>query len=141
MSEALDPEDVIYRRILPVHFVPDSNTGRMRPSSAAFERRPDEEHASCYIHSLLLANDLVPTDALDQHAGFGLVSAPVDCLRQHDCDAVPDPNGVDPNHPHKCDPAHGALLEPSGSVSGIKKNWRKFARHQCVSVLHAPPPP
>jgi hypothetical protein len=139
MNELLDKDDEVYRRILPCHFIHDSNLGRSRPSSAAFERRSDEEHASCYVGSLLSANDLQPLDVLDKHEALGLVSATVQCLRTYGCDARPDPHGLDADNPHKCDAAHGALIEPPVlAKSGIKKNWAKFAKDPAIGVLVAP---
>ncbi len=138
-EEALAAEDEVYRRIISRHYIHDGNLKRMRPSSAAFERRPDEDHASCYIGSLLVKHGLAPADILHMHEALGLVSGPLACLRKHGRDAAPDPGGTDPEHPHKCDPAHGKLLEPDGVSKGkLGRGWGLFAKDPCIKVVQEP---
>lgn len=138
MTDALEPEDRIYRRLLPTHYVPDGNQERMRPSSAAFERRPNEAHASCYIDSLLVDNGLQPADVLDGQERLGLVRVGVDCLRDHGRDAAPDPD-TDPDKPHKCDPAHGKLIEPTGVSKGeLRRGWGRVAQDSRIEILKPP---
>lgn len=147
MADPLDADDQFYRRVMPSQIIDDEKLGRRRPSSAAFSKRDHEDHASCYIHSLLDSNGLTPDDVLDGHDQFGLIAGTVECLRSYDCDAAPDPI-VSPTQSHRCDPAHGKLIEPPDrSPSAIRKNWGKFARDPALQVLAdpdalpAPPPP
>jgi len=139
-GEGLADEDQIYRRLLSEHLIYDQNRGQERPSSAAFGRRRNEEHASCYIHSLLIDNNLQPSDVLDGHVSMGLLQVSLAALRVHEMDARPDPNGVDPERPHKCDVAHGAIVEPSGkSKSAVKKLWGALASSEELAVVIRPP--
>ncbi len=139
LDKPLAGDDGIYRRFISRHYIRDDNLGRMRPSSAAFERRSDEAHASCYIESLLRAHELKPEDVLYKHEALGLLYSPVECLRKHERDAAPDPEGIDSDHAHKCDPAHGKLIEPEGlSKRTLKVGWGRFAKDACIDVLQEP---
>lgn len=139
--DGLSPEDSTFRRFLPGQYVQDDNLGRRRLSSAALECRPAEAHPSCYIESIMIANDLTPARVLDGHAGLGLAQLRVETLRRHDYDATPDPGGVDPYTPHSCDVAHGALIEPTGlSKSALKRHAGKLAKDDDVAILAEPAP-
>jgi hypothetical protein len=137
----LSNQDKAYRRVLGSMFIYDENQERKRPSSAAFRRRTDEAHASVYVESLLLANDLSAEDILDEHDGLGLVVGSIALFRHHGFDVRPDPDGVNPERPHKCDSAHGAVIEPEASLSSIKKAWGRFAKEPELQVLVEPSQP
>jgi hypothetical protein len=65
------PDDAeLWRRIPPWHFVPDENSGQIRPSSAAFEDHPDGSPMSVFLAAE--ARDL--RHALAGHQGFALAS-------------------------------------------------------------------
>jgi hypothetical protein len=136
--EPLGNGDAIYRRVPPWHLVPDGNAGARRASSAAFECRSDEAHASCYVESLLSEHRIDPVHVVDGHEGYGSARVPLETLRSHGFDAVPDPDGIDPEHPHPCDPAHGALIEPDGTPSGSVKNRRRLAKDPAVQLVILP---
>ena len=78
---------------------------------------------------------LVAADVLYDHAKLGLVSAELSTFRTHGFDAVPDPDGVDVNRPHPCDPAHGAIVEPAvDSKSALKKAAAKLAKDERLRI-------
>lgn len=138
-DEPLSADDAVYRRFLRTQFVPDANLGRMRLSSAAFERRSGEEHLSCYIESIMVAHDLLPERVLDGHPRLGSARITVATLRSHGYDAKPDPDGIDPAAPHPCDVAHGAILEPDLSGKPLKRRAGELASDDAVTVLTVPP--
>jgi hypothetical protein len=111
----------------------------MRPSSAAFEKRPGESHASCYVESIMSDNKLSVADVMQGHEHLGCARITLATLRSHEFDAVPDPNGVNPARPHVCDVAHGALIEPPLSGSGLKKRAGRLAKDEAVEVVIKPP--
>ena len=65
------PDDAeLWRRIPPWHFVPDENSGQIRPSSATFEDHPDGSPMS-----VLLATEAGdPQHTLAGHQAFALAS-------------------------------------------------------------------
>lgn len=130
----LDDSDYCYRRVFPSQIVEDGNTGKRRPSSAALERRAGEETASMYARSLLEKHQISIDRVLEGHEGMAVVGLAVEAIRRIDFDAVEDPDGVDPDHPHPCDPAHSGLVEPELSGKPLKRSLSALAKEANVHI-------
>lgn len=71
---SIEDDDALWRRIPPVHQIPDENQGGMRPSSAAFEDHPSGTPMSIHVAKDAVSLGYGPTDALQGHSGFALVA-------------------------------------------------------------------
>ena len=131
---ALEDDDSVLRRFFGWMYVYDENLSRRRPSSAAMEHRPDESDLSCYVESLMQVHGLATDEVLFGHESMGLARATLLVLRSHGYDACPDPDGVDPNNPHPCDRAHGAIQEPHVSPSALRKRAGRLMKEAEVEV-------
>jgi hypothetical protein len=81
-DKAIADADLLWRRILRSQIVLDQNTGRQRPSSAAFEDSPDGTPMSAFwekLHRELGHNE---ADALRGHEDLGLASFAVKVARE-----------------------------------------------------------
>ncbi len=89
---------VLWRRIPPRHFVRDENTGRMRPSSAAFEDHPNGSPMSVILGDVLLASGRFAEDALAGHADFALAAFAAGLARQFGQGVMREPLDDEPAH-------------------------------------------
>jgi hypothetical protein len=87
-------EAALWRRIPPWHFVPDENTGQVRPSSAAFDNDPNGSPMSV----VLAAEAIGPEQVLAGHPGFALASIKVGLVRECQQGVVRDPLPDEPAH-------------------------------------------
>jgi hypothetical protein len=89
------PDDaILWRRIPPWHFFYDTNLGRMRPSSAAFEDDADGSPMSV----VLAAETSGPENALAGHPGYALASFTAGMARECSQGVARDPLPHEPAH-------------------------------------------
>ena len=62
------------RRIPPLHFIPDLNTGRIRPSTAAFKDHQNGSPMSVLLADVLIGSGRGPLDVLANFDYFALAS-------------------------------------------------------------------
>jgi len=138
-DDPLSDPDVqsVYRRLFSSQIVFDDNQQRRRPSSQAYRRRKNEVHASVCMGALLREHHLRPLDILEDHEAMGLASLLIESLRAEGADAIPEPVEASAR-PHKCDPAHGSLIEPNLPETAIRNMWRRFAKRPDIVLLVDP---
>lgn len=93
-DDSIPSTEQLLRRVPPAWWVFDSNLGRRRPTSAAF----DDPEMSVAIQSSLLARGEPVTKVLRGHEGFGLVSITAGLVRQLGQGVAKDPLPEDPDH-------------------------------------------
>lgn len=128
-----DPSSVaddhrLLRRIPPILFLNDANTGEYRPSSAAFDNDAEGGPMSTYHEPTVLGLGLPIEAPLIDHEGYGLASLEAGALRslQQRVALQPDDSG------HPCDPAHCA-------VAGSKNGKRRSKIRALATILVYPP--
>lgn len=96
------PDDAeLWRRVPPYLCVPDGNSGRIRPSSAAFSDSSDGTPMSVDLAKIVLANGGDPTTTLAGYPGCFLVSLTAGQVR----DPLKGKQGVQLS-PTSANPAH-----------------------------------
>ena len=116
--------DQMLRRVPPWHFVPDDNSGSLRPSSAAFEDDDDGSPMSMHRRTVIDSTGGHIERLMVGHIGFGLVGLSAGDLRSRDQTVHSDPLDDEPAH---------ALICGTKTDSN-----RRFFRRQSVWVI-APP--
>lgn len=96
-----DTADLL-RRIPPAHFVPDGNSGLVRPSSAAFEDDNDADPMSVYLSTVLVANQREYASVLVGHPGYGLAAITAGMAREKNQTVHPDPIPEEVSHTVVC---------------------------------------
>lgn len=91
-------ESLVYRRVPPLHIVPDDNAGGLRPSSAAFGNDRDGDPMSVVLGDELerLARD--PASVLGGHPGFALAQFVARLPRQLSQRVCRTPQPEEPAH-------------------------------------------
>ncbi len=87
-------ESSLWRRIPPIHFVDDENTGKKRPSSAAFDNDKDGDPMSVVIAAESRGKESV----LKGHEGFALAAITAGLARSCGQILVRKPLAEEPAH-------------------------------------------
>jgi hypothetical protein len=91
--------DPLWRRIPPLHLVPDQTAGGVRISSAAFiDDREDGDPMSVVLGRELLEAGREPQSALGIHTNFGIASIPARVARECNQVIFRDPTDDEPAH-------------------------------------------
>lgn len=88
----------LWRRVAPQHIVPDENTGRRRPSSAAFGDHPNGSPMSVMIGDTVMQSGRGPNDVLVGYPGYGLASFTAGLARTCGQGVARDPTPNEPAH-------------------------------------------
>jgi hypothetical protein len=88
----------LFRRIPPCHFVPDQNSGGLRPSSAAFNDHPNGSPMSVVLADVLAAMGRRPDDVLAGHIGFALAKITAGFARECQQGVAREPLEDEPAH-------------------------------------------
>jgi len=91
-------EAELFRRISPRHFVPDENSGGLRPSSAAFSDHPNGSPMSVVLADVLAATGRHPDDLLARYGGFALAMITAGLARECQQGVAREPLGDEPAH-------------------------------------------
>lgn len=128
--EAACPDDIsisdetrLYRRIHPKHFVRDSNTNQVRPSSAAFSNSTDGSPMSVALGDTLHELGRTPESVVEAYPNFALACLPARfprTLNQTICRC-----------PVAEEPAHGGV--GGNKTPSVKRKLREAA------AWHVPP--
>ena len=120
-DQTIENEERLFRRIHPIHIVPD-DTGGYRVSSAAF----GDPQLSIDIHSTLLAAGLDETHCLRDYDAYGLVSITAKLAREQQQIVYREPTPENAAH---------------GIVGGKKTSAVKKAFYtNCTWVIDTRPP-
>jgi hypothetical protein len=95
-------QDLMLRRIPPVHFVPDENSGGQRPSSAAFDNDKDGDPMSVYRQTVIESSGGTMERVMEGHAGYALAAISAGDLRSRDQTVHSDPLADEPAHAVVC---------------------------------------
>ena len=88
----------LFRRIPPCHFVPDENSGALRPSSAAFNDHPNGSPMSVVLADVLAATGRNPDDVLADCRGFALAMITAGLARECQQGVAREPLEREPAH-------------------------------------------
>jgi hypothetical protein len=91
-------EAQLLRRIPRVHFIKDEISGRVRPSSAAFDNDPDGSPMSVVLADVLPQIGHSPADVLTGHEGYALASIAAGLARECGQGVARDPLPEEPAH-------------------------------------------
>ncbi len=106
-------EAELWRRIPPWHFIPDLNTSRIRPSTAAFKDHQNGSPMSVLLADVLIGSGGGPLDVLANYDGFALASITAGLAR--DCG-----QGV-ARRPLLHEPAHAEVF--GKKTRGVRKRF------------------
>lgn len=123
-------DEVLFRRIPPLHHFFDENEQRYRPSSAAFEDDDDGDPMSVYLSTVILRENRQPESVLAGHEGYSLASITAGLARACDQTVHRDPLPEELSHAVVC----GEKRKPKNTSPR-----KKFARAAAWVVLNAPP--
>lgn len=103
---SIEDEDRLWRRISPQHIVMDHNSGRERPSSAAFtDSRRTQTPMSVYIEKLVIESGRTHEDVMGRYPEQSLVVFPAAIPRSLGLGVAKE---ADPEYPEET--AHGVVF-------------------------------
>lgn len=88
----------LWRRIPPRHFVFDENTGKWRPSTAAFEDHPDGSPMSVVLGLDVVNQGRTANSVLKGHEGFALAAFSAGLARENHQGVMRKPRPEEPAH-------------------------------------------
>lgn len=88
----------LWRRIPPEWIVWDENSGRLRPTSKAFQDHPDGTPMSVLLADVVTDSGRTAEDVLVGHSGYSLVCFCAGFARQCGQGVARDPNSDEPAH-------------------------------------------
>jgi hypothetical protein len=108
----------LWRRLIPDWIIPDSNTGGVRISSAAFDDSRDGTPMSVLLADVVAKTHRTPEQVLADFKGYGLAAITAGAVRGHKQGVMPTPKPDEP--------AHASVFGPK--TGSTKKGMAKAAR-------------